>query len=112
MFTVWRLLYIWLLILMLALEAFSLLWPLHAFNRILLEWKQEMIRNAPASHARMDEDGTVSSEQRQHFLHEHRNRIERMPTWVLDTAARWFLAGVNILFAALLLLISVGLVSA
>jgi hypothetical protein len=111
-YSVWRLPYILLLILMLALEVASLLWPLHAFNRILLEWKQKMLRDAPASRARMDEDGIVSSEQRQRFLREHRNRIERMPTWVLDTLARWFLVGVNVLLAAPLLLISAGLIPA
>ena len=111
-YAVWRFSYVGLLILMLILEAIFLLWPLHSFNRILLERKQEMLRDAPAPHVRMDEDEIVSSKQRKRFLYEHHNRIERMPTWVLDTAARWFLVGVNILLMTPLLLISAGFIPA
>lgn len=108
----WRPLYIVLLVLMLAVEAVSLFPPLHVFSQNLLEWKQEVLKDANASHVHIGEHGIVSSAQRPRSLREHRNRIERMPTWVLDAAARWFLVGVNALLAAPLVLIAVGVIPA
>lgn len=106
----WWLPYVGLLVFMLALEAVALFRPLHAFNRILLEWKQDMLRDLSVSEARMHEHGIIASEQQQRFTREQRDRIERMPTWVLSRVQRWFLVGVNILVATPLLLAVAGFI--
>jgi len=93
----WRLPYVGLLVFMVALEAVAVFRPLYAFNRVLLEWKQEMLGDPAVSGARMHEHGTITSEQQQRFMREQCDRIERMPTWVLSGTKCWLLVGVNIL---------------
>jgi hypothetical protein len=93
----WRLPYVGLLVFMAALEVVTVFRPLHAFNRILLEWKQETLRD-------MSEREIIASEQQQRFMREQRDWIERTPTWVLSRVQRWSLTGVNILVVAPLLL--------
>lgn len=106
----WRPLYVVLLVFMVALEAVTLFRPLHAFNRILREWKQERLRDPSVSGARVHEHGISASEQQRRFMREQRDRIERMPTWVLSKIRIWSLAGVNILVAAPLLLAVAGFI--
>lgn len=108
-YEVWKLPYIGLLLIMLALEMVSLFLPLRAFRRILLKWKREALRDASSSHARRDDDRLLSSEQRQNSLEQHRNslrdycgEIERMSIWALDVSARWSLVIVNTVLTALL----------
>jgi hypothetical protein len=92
---------------MTAIEAAALLRPLHAFSRILREWKQEMLRDPSASGVRVHGHGIITSEQEQRL---QRDQIERMPTWVLGRADRWRLVGANILVAAPILLAVAGFI--
>jgi hypothetical protein len=85
---------------MLALEVVTVFRPLYTFNRTLLEWKQETLRDPSISRARLREQEITASEQQQRFMREQRDRIEQMPTWVLGKAKRWSLVGVNILAMA------------
>jgi hypothetical protein len=100
----WQLPYVGLLVFMIIVEAVTLFIPLHAFNRILIEWKKEMLVDLSVSGARMHEHGIIASEQQQRFMREQRDRIERMPTWVLSRVERWILVGANTLVAIPLLL--------
>jgi hypothetical protein len=108
----WRLPYVGLLVFMLALEVITVFRPLHAFNRILLEWKQEALGNPSISGARMHEHKITASEHQQRFMREQRDRMEQMPTWVLSKAKRWSLAGVNILVMTPFLLAVAGFIQA
>lgn len=93
----WRLSYVGLLVFMVALEVVTVFRPLYAFNRALLEWKQEILGDPSVSGVRVRERGITAPDQRRHFMREQRDRIERMPTWILSRVKRWFLVGVNIL---------------
>jgi hypothetical protein len=90
-YDLWRLLYIVLLIFMVTLEVVTVLRPLYSFNRILLEWKQEILRDLSVSGARVHEYGIITSGQQQH------DWIERMPTWILSRVKCCFLIGMVVI---------------
>jgi hypothetical protein len=96
-YALWRLLYIVLLIFMVTLEVVTVFRPLYAFNRILLEWKQEILGDPSVSGARVHEYGIITSGQQQLFMRKQHDWIERMPTWILSRVKCCFLIGVNIL---------------
>lgn len=96
-YDLWRLSYIVLLIFMVTLEAVTVFRPLYAFNRILLEWKREILGDSSVSGARVHEHGIIPSGQRQLFMRKQHDWIERMPTWILGRVKCCILIGVNIL---------------
>jgi hypothetical protein len=82
---------------MVTLEAVTVFRPLYAFNRILLEWKREILGDSSVSGARVHEHGIIPSGQRQLFMRKQHDWIERMPTWILGRVKCCILIGVNIL---------------
>lgn len=102
-YALWRLSYVALLVLMIVIEVITVVRPLRAFNRILLEWRQDMLGDSSVSEARMQQHGIIAPEQQKRFMREQRDRIERMPTLVLTKARRWLLVGMNMVLAVPLL---------